>query len=383
LNIDFDNAFPIGYHEFHKDPTYNFQLNRWHSLGLMRYEDLKSIGTGIITFEDWKKEMVKLAEKAISENRLLNAAFYYRAAEFYTMKGDHPEKEFYYDKFSELFYQTIDLDLVERTFIPYLSYADLPSLRIRAKSDYKGTILLHGGFDSFIEEWYLIMEYLSSNGFDVIGFEGPGQGHMLLKQGVPLDYEWEKPVKAVLDYYDLKEATLFGLSMGGWFCLRAAAYEPRIKNVIATGHAVDYSRIPPAFARWLMMFFIKYFRAYTGRSFEKMGARGGIKGWQVNNLAHITKMEPLEAFEYSLNLNEENLSCENIKQNVLYLTGRNDHFIPFKMHKIQLRLFTNVKSLKDRVYEQEDFANHHCQIGNIKLMLDDIVAWLKTLESSQ
>ncbi|WP_242870844.1 alpha/beta fold hydrolase [Acidaminobacter hydrogenoformans] len=381
--MDFATAFPIGYRDFHKDPTYNFQLNRWHSLGLMPSEDLQGLGTKIITFADWKSEMVQLAEKATSENRLRNAAFYYRAAEFYTINGDQPDKEFYYDKFSGLFYQTIDSKLVERKFIPYTDRTELPVLRIRSKSDHKGTILLHGGFDSFLEEWYLIMEYLSTNGFDVIAFEGPGQGHMLIKQGVPLDYQWEKPVKAVLDHYGLNDATLFGLSMGGWFCLRAAAFEPRIKNVITSGHAVDYSRIPPAFARWLMMFFIKYFRAYTGRSFKKMAARGGIKGWQVNNLAHITKQDPLEAFEYSLNLNKQNLNCDHIKQNVLYLTGRDDHFIPFKMHDIQLKLFTNVKSLKDRVYEQEDYANHHCQIGNIKLMLDDIVEWLETLESHQ
>lgn len=78
------------------------------------------------------------------------------------------------------------------------------------------------------------------------------------------------------------------------------------------------------------MFFIKNFRAYTRKSFNEMAKKGGIKGWQVSNLAHITHMEPMEAFEYSLNLNEENLACDKIRQNVLYLTGRNDHFIPFK-----------------------------------------------------
>lgn len=378
---DLDTVFPVGYYQFHKDQTYNYQLNRWHSLGLMPYEDLKDIGAKIVTFADWKYEMIHLAEKAIADSRLLNAAFYYRAAEFYTMKGDQPDKEFYYDNFSKLFYQAIDTAQVERNLIPYTDHSMLPALRIQSKSEFKGTLLLHGGFDSFIEEWYFVMEYLSMCGFDVIGFEGPGQGHMIIKQGVPLDYQWEKPVKAILDYFGLNEASLFGLSMGGWFCLRAAAYEPRIKNVIASGHAVDYSRIPPAFARWLMMFFIKYMRAYTAKSFIKMAGKGGIKGWQVNNLAHITKLDPLEAFEYSLNLNEENLSCENIQQNVLYLTGRHDHFVPFKMHDLQLKLFINVKSLKDRVYEQADNADHHCQIGNIKLMLDDIVEWLETLVS--
>jgi len=30
--------------------------------------------------------------------------------------------------------------------------------------------------------------------------------------------------------------------MGGWLCLRASAFEHRIKRVIATGHAIDYMK---------------------------------------------------------------------------------------------------------------------------------------------
>ena len=32
-----------------------------------------------------------------------------------------------------------------------------------------------------IEEWYLIMKYLANEGYEVIGFEGPGQGAALIK----------------------------------------------------------------------------------------------------------------------------------------------------------------------------------------------------------
>ena len=76
-------TFPVGYHKFHKKQVFNFQLNRWHSFGYTRFEDMKEAGDKIITFDDWKTEMVKLAEKAVSEGRFMNAAFYYRAAEFY------------------------------------------------------------------------------------------------------------------------------------------------------------------------------------------------------------------------------------------------------------------------------------------------------------
>ncbi|PUU93657.1 alpha/beta fold hydrolase [Halanaerobium sp.] len=118
----------------------------------------------------------------------------------------------------------------------------------------KGTIILDGGFDSFIKEFYYLIKYLKNHGYQVIAFEGPGQGNVLIKQGIALDYKWEKAVKEILDCLHLTNVSIFGISMGGWFALRAADFEPRIKNVIATGHAVDYMKIPPAAAAWLMLF---------------------------------------------------------------------------------------------------------------------------------
>jgi cephalosporin-C deacetylase-like acetyl esterase len=43
-----------------------------------------------------------------------------------------------------------------------------------------------------------------------------------------------------LDYFDPDDVTLIGLSLGGWLCLKAATFEPRIKRVAASGHAIHY-----------------------------------------------------------------------------------------------------------------------------------------------
>lgn len=165
---------------------------------------------------------------------------------------------------------------------------------------------------------------------------------------------------------------------GGWFALRAAAFEPRIKNVIATGHAVDYMKIPPAAAAWLMLFFIKHFRNYTIKSFKKEIENGGQNSWQIRNLMQITqKYNPLEAFEYAMNLNKENLHPDLIKQNLLLMTAENDHFIPFKLQKVQEKTFLNAKSLTERIFTEDEQADNHCQIGNIQLMFDTVLDWLK------
>lgn len=228
---DFD--FPVGYHKFHRKQLFNFQLNRWYSLGYARYEDMVRVGKTIKDFESWMAEMRRLAEEAEAEGRLMNAAFYYRAAEFYVLK-EGEEKAYLYDKFVEVFDRAFGEDGFERFDIPYPD-GKLPAMRLTPPGAKKGTILMHGGFDSFIEEFYSWAVYFANTGYEVIAFEGPGQGGARRKYDLPFDYEWEKPVGAVLDFFGLDDVTLLGISMGGWLCLRAAAFEPRVKRVIGMG----------------------------------------------------------------------------------------------------------------------------------------------------
>lgn len=109
--------FPVGYHKFHKKQVFNFQLNRWHSIGFTRFEDMKEVGQKVKTMGDWKIEMIKLADKALAEKRFLNAAIYYRSAEFYIIKEDI-EKENLYAKFTELFYKSEKMKILNERKYP-------------------------------------------------------------------------------------------------------------------------------------------------------------------------------------------------------------------------------------------------------------------------
>ena len=370
-------TFPVGYHEFHKDQLFNFQLNRWYSLGYTRFKDMKEAGQKIKTFEDWKIEMVKLAEKAVSEERFMNAAFYYRAAEFYASPED-PDKELLYDKFIDLFYKVFKNDEIKRFKVPYKK-TFLPAMKIPpVRGKKKGTIVMHGGFDSFIEEFYSMMRYFSDHGYEVIAFEGPGQGAALKKYGLALNHEWEKPTKAILGYFQLNDVTLLGISMGGYFCFRAAAFEPRIKRVIASGIAFDYMQFPNIVAQQLGKLFFKHLRKLTNTLTRKKMKKGGMHAWTISNLMYIAKKKtPMDAFEVAEQLNEKNLHSDLVKQDVLILTGREDHFIPFKMHDMQVKALTNAKSVTARVFTKEEQAQNHCQIGNIGLALDVMGKWIE------
>jgi len=179
-------SFPIGYHRFHKKQLYNFQLNRWHSLGYLSYDDLKIAGEKIRKFDDWKPVMLEQANNKLDTGKNIEAAFFYRAAEFYTLYGQE-DKELLYDKFIDLFYSNVPLEGVHVEKVSY-NESFLHVLRMPNKSGIKkGTILIHIGFDSFIEEFYSVAWYFTIKGYDVIAFDGPGQGKTIKKFNIPFD----------------------------------------------------------------------------------------------------------------------------------------------------------------------------------------------------
>jgi pimeloyl-ACP methyl ester carboxylesterase len=369
---------PVGYFDFHKKQIFNFQFNRWHSLGFARFEDMKEAGENIRSFSDWKKVMVDLAEKAEKDGRLKNAAIYYRGAEFYITQKD-PDKIKLYDRFIDLFYRIFASDGIEQFKIPFEN-SFLHVLKVPVINDQKkGTILMHGGFDSFIEEFYFMMRIFADNGYEVIAFEGPGQGKTRRKYGLGWDEKWEKPTKTILDYFKLDDVTIYGISMGGHLCLRAAAFEPRIKRVISSGGAIDYWKITGPVSRGLLKFFI-HFKNFSTKSLEKKMKKDEYHNWFAENSMYIANMDnPLDASMNMLHMNEENARPDRITQDVLYLSSSKDHFIPIKMYKFALKKLKNVRSIKGIIYDKETSAHNHCQIGNIPLVCQDILQWLDSM----
>jgi len=380
INVDKDNkyALPVGYFDFHKKQVYNFQFNRWHSLGFARYEDMEEAGKSIKKFTDWKPTLMNLAEKAEQEGRLKNACIYYRGAEFYINQND-PDKLRCYQTFINMFYDLFKEDNIKRFKVPY-QQGYLPALLLHTNAkEKKGTILMHGGFDSFIEEFYYMMKIFSDHGYDVTAFEGPGQGGARRLYDLPWDEHWEKPTKAVLDHLKLDNVIIYGISMGGHLCLRAAAFEPRINCVISSGGAVDYWKIANPVATGLLRFFMR-FENFTNKQMKKKMEKDAHHRWFAENSMFITKIKnPFKASMKILDMNTENAQPEKIKQDVLFLSGANDHFIPKKMHHININALTNSHSVNGILYTPDTHAQNHCQIGNIPLVCNDVLSWLEGL----
>jgi 2,6-dihydroxypseudooxynicotine hydrolase len=93
------------------------------------------------------------------------------------------------------------------------------------------------GLDSAKEETEAYEVPFLARGIAILVFDGPGQGEG--EYDWPIRGNYEAAVKAVCDYVetradlDTSRIAMWGVSLGGYYAPRAAAFEPRIKACVA------------------------------------------------------------------------------------------------------------------------------------------------------
>src|SRR5579875_3890491 len=98
-------------------------------------------------------------------------------------------------------------------------------------------VIMVPGLDSTKEELQATAEYYLARGLATIAVDGPGQGES--EYELPIEPAYEKVAAAVVDYLrtrddiDAAKIGLFGVSLGGYYAARAAAYEPRLRAAVA------------------------------------------------------------------------------------------------------------------------------------------------------
>ncbi|MBP9559702.1 MAG: alpha/beta hydrolase [Synergistaceae bacterium] len=211
-------------------------------------------------YHEWKalaERIEKTAEECLSKGHkvsageaYLRASEYYRSADFYLHdRPDDPAVLYLWNKMEYCFEEARKLThpFLEAVRIPYegtvLPGYFCPAVSKRGRAP---TIIMHQGFDGTIQELYLgYCKDAARRGYNCLMFEGPGQGSVIRKQGLPFRHDWEKAVTPVVDYLlkredvDPKRIALYGMSMGGYLAPRAAAYEHRIAALIANSGIFD------------------------------------------------------------------------------------------------------------------------------------------------
>jgi len=371
------SGFPIGYCDFHPDTSFNYELNRWRAA--LPDDELRAVAERLGTHADWKELMIERARAAEGEGRERNAAFYWRAAEFFLHPED-PDKELAYERFSSLFERSIRGVEHTRLQVPF-SGSWLPAAILEPAGESKETILLHGGFDSFMEELFDWGTVLRDAGYRVVLFEGPGQGAALRRNRLVMGPDWERPVAAVLDHLDIDECTIFGISLGGYLAPRAAAFEQRIRRVVVCDVLDDFydcfaersgrgvTRILDFSIRWRL-------RSLLNALMERAVTRDPSTGWALAHGMQVSgASDPFDFVCWLKRLTTAPFSAR-ITQDVLLLAGAGDHIVPLRQLHRQAQNLTNARSVTTRLFTDREHAGSHCQIGNIGLMLELVVAWL-------
>ena len=195
---------PVRTYDFLRDPTINFQLNRWVSLGgdpLLR--EIQAMLPRLSTLEGCRDEFSAASDRMLATGNQYEAAILARGADFFMVASD-PRKWHLRKRFLTIVraaWGVSEPDHVQfaNGYLPYYRFTP---------ANPRGTIVLFGGFDSYIEEFFSIMMNLRDQGHDVVAFEGPGQGGALEDAGLAMTSDWQLPVGAIMDRLSLSGVTL-------------------------------------------------------------------------------------------------------------------------------------------------------------------------------
>lgn len=366
----------MSYKLLHNDQNFNFQFNRLLSYGKFACDEdeIQKIASNVINFETWYEEFLKYAIIAENQKRFSHSMYYYRMAEFFLSDIDSRKNQMFY-KMKEMFifaFPEVQIDKV------LFKDSYLPCIKVNIENP-KDTIIVHGGYDSFIEEFYLICLDLSKDGYNIILFEGEGQG-TTLRNGLRFNYQWENSVTTLLDYYEIDKCTILGISWGGYFALRAAAFDSRIKNVISYDVLFDGLDVQFSLFKGIKKY-IAYFLFMTkskktmNRIVTKAMSKSSLAKWSIEHGMYITGTS--STYDFYENIEKHTLKKigNRVYSNVLLLAGEKDHYIPFS-HLNKTKDELKNANISSKMFTIDEGGEQHCQVGNFPLALNEIKKWL-------
>jgi dipeptidyl aminopeptidase/acylaminoacyl peptidase len=219
-------------------------LETWYSAWKEMADRCKALGDA--AWEDGRRLTASVKYK--------NASSYYRNAEFHLKPFDPRRAEVYAD-LQYTFARGVADDSpapvavqvpYEDTFLHGL-YVPSPAAQAGERSP---LVVCFGGLDSLKEEmYYMVGKAWPARGMSILAVDGPGQGATLRLNHKLARYDYEAAGTAVMDYLltradvDPARIGVCGLSLGGYYISRVAAFEPRYAAAVAWSGQYDYGKV--------------------------------------------------------------------------------------------------------------------------------------------
>ena len=244
------------------------------------------------------------------------------------------------------------------------------------------TLILTTGYDGTAEECFFFSGRAAlERGYNVLIYDGPGQGHALFKQGLKLRPDWETVIRPVVDFalarpeVDPDAIVLMGISLGGYLAPRGASGEPRLAALVADPG--QFSVLDEGRARmpgWLgrrVPNGNRLILSLLGRMLDKR-AKDISGGWGIRRglLVHGSET-PLDFIKdtarYTLEGRAKEIACPTmicaIKGDEIGVTGK--------------RLFDELTCTKRyHAFDAEEGAGAHCEGGARSLFNREVFDWL-------
>lgn len=318
------------------------------------------------------------------------ASTYFRAAEFFLHgKQDDPRIRTLWDKQMNCFDKAIALlpQPGQRLTIKGDGF-DIPAIFYPAASGGtaapKPTLIVGNGFDGSQEEILHFSGFAAlERGYNLMTYEGPGQPTVRQQQGLGFIHDWEKVVTPVVDHLvtrpevDPKRIALSGWSMGGYLCVRAAAFEPRIAATVAIDGVEDasvaFSGLLPPDAK----------AAYESGDADQLnsimeallasGKAPTAVRWATEHGIYSFAGNRFSDFMEKVKLMKLGSALDNIRTPVLICEASEDLFFegqPALVKKGLGDLGTHV------VLTDEDCASAHCHMGAMTFANQVVFDWL-------
>lgn len=210
--------------------------------------------------ETWAKmadKLCSLAEEDEARGRMLSAGEKYKRAASYLVTCERlqaheaPGRMALYQRSLDLFERGIALgkENCERVQIPYEG-GYLSALYVRATGvQGRAPVLVQlNGLDSTKEMQYLVglPGWLAKRGVSSLLLDQPGTGDALRLRGLTARFDTEHWASKVVDWLETREDVdpkrigCQGVSLGGYYCPRAVAFEPRFACGVSMGANHDW-----------------------------------------------------------------------------------------------------------------------------------------------
>lgn len=313
----------------------------------------------------------------------LRAANYYLAAEvFLHTNPEDPRILETYKKGGDCFIKGLNLLSIPVSVvsIPYEGTTLKGYFFKAAAAEEKAPVMIvHQGFDAPIESTVYIAEEAIRRGYNCLLFEGPGQGLTIREKKIPFRPDWEKVVTPVVDYVctrpdvDKNNIILMGISMGGGFAVRAAAYEPRIKTCIVNpGYTNEYGIIKdmltPKFINLYEQDPEEFNKEFLDLTKYDVGLRWGIYHgmWVFGGKTPSDFLNKLKEYDY------KNVT-DKIKCQMLIMDGTKDTWGKGQAKE----LYDSLNCPKEyMLFTEEDSAAAHCQTGGPAIATQRMFDWM-------